>query len=553
MTFSSKIQPLSNAGLPSKAQALRDMLQSAELEFLMEAHDGLSAKIVQEAGFKGIWASGLSMSAALGVRDSNEASWTQVLEMLEFMSDATNIPILVDGDTGYGNFNNMRRAVRKLNQRNIAGICIEDKLFPKTNSFIGEGQPLADIDEFCGKIKAGKDSQLDDSFSVVARVEALISGWGLEEALKRATAYHEAGADAILIHSKKSEPTEIIAFLTEWANRCPVVIVPTTYYDTPTDEFREAGASVAIWANHNLRAAITAMREVSRRIQREESVRGVEAGIASVKDVFQLAGNDELAEAEKRYLPSDGDAVSAIVLAASRGSALGDLTADKPKCMIDVLGQPSLRHLTSTLNQGGIRDITVIRGYKKEVVNLPSLNFVDNDAYDSTGEIASLSRAEHKLKGTCLVAYGDILFRHYILDQLMQADGDIVLVVDSLWQQKDPNPASRVRDLVECSAPFKTSYLDDDTVTLQRMGPDIEKSKINGEWIGLAKFSDSGCDAVHAELAEMERDGSLDSATMIDLFNRLISAGQKISVIYVTGHWLDIDNAADLAEAQMFL
>ncbi len=553
MTFSSKIQPLSNAGLPSKAQALRDMLQSAELEFLMEAHDGLSAKIVQEAGFKGIWASGLSMSAALGVRDSNEASWTQVLEMLEFMSDATNIPILVDGDTGYGNFNNMRRAVRKLNQRNIAGICIEDKLFPKTNSFIGEGQPLADIDEFCGKIKAGKDSQLDDSFSVVARVEALISGWGLEEALKRATAYHEAGADAILIHSKKSEPTEIIAFLTEWANRCPVVIVPTTYYDTPTDEFREAGASVAIWANHNLRAAITAMREVSRRIQREESVRGVEAGIASVKDVFQLAGNDELAEAEKRYLPSDGDAVSAIVLAASRGSALGDLTADKPKCMIDVLGQPSLRHLTSTLNQGGIRDITVIRGYKKEVVNLPSLNFVDNDAYDSTGEIASLSRAEHKLKGTCLVAYGDILFRHYILDQLMQADGDIVLVVDSLWQQKDPNPASRVRDLVECSAPFKTSYLDDDTVTLQRMGPDIEKSKINGEWIGLAKFSDSGCDAVHAELAEMERDGSLNSATMIDLFNRLISAGQKISVIYVTGHWLDIDNAADLAEAQMFL
>ena len=97
----------------------------------------ISAKIVEEAGFKGIWASGLAMSAALGVRDSNEASWTQVLEVLEFMADATQIPILVDGDTGYGNFNNVRRVVQKLCQRGIGGICIEDKLFPKTNSCIG--------------------------------------------------------------------------------------------------------------------------------------------------------------------------------------------------------------------------------------------------------------------------------------------------------------------------------------------------------------------------------------------------------------------------------
>ncbi len=138
-----------------KTTQLKNMLQSPELEFLMEAHNGLSAKIVEEAGFKGVWASGLSMSAAMGVRDNNEASWTQVLEVVEFMSDATTIPILIDGDTGYGNFNNMRRLVKKLEQRNIAGVCVEDKLFPKTNSFIrGDQQPLADIEEFSGKIKA---------------------------------------------------------------------------------------------------------------------------------------------------------------------------------------------------------------------------------------------------------------------------------------------------------------------------------------------------------------------------------------------------------------
>ena len=120
----------------TKASKLRSMLGSSGLEFIMEAHNGLSARIVEEAGFKGIWASGLSMSASLGVRDNNEASWTQVLETLEFMSDATAIPILVDGDTGYGNFNNARRLVRKLEQRGIGGVCVEDKLFPKTNSFI---------------------------------------------------------------------------------------------------------------------------------------------------------------------------------------------------------------------------------------------------------------------------------------------------------------------------------------------------------------------------------------------------------------------------------
>ena len=230
-----------------KTTQLKNMIHSNELEFIMEAHNGMSAKIVEETGFKGIWGSGLAISAALGVRDNNEASWTQVLDVLEFMSDATTIPILLDGDTGYGNFNNMRRLVKKLEQRDIGGVCIEDKLFPKTNSFIGgESQPLADIDEFSSKIKAAKDTQSDDDFMVVARLEAFIAGWGLDEALRRAEAYRLAGADAVLCHSKKSNSSDIDAFLKEWDNRLPVVIVPTKYYSVPTDHFRDAGVSMAI-------------------------------------------------------------------------------------------------------------------------------------------------------------------------------------------------------------------------------------------------------------------------------------------------------------------
>jgi phosphoenolpyruvate phosphomutase len=293
------------AKMTPKTSQLKALLRSGKLEFLLEAHNGLSARIVEEAGFKGIWASGLTISAALGVRDSNEASWTQVLEVVEFMSDATSIPILLDGDTGYGNFNNVRRLVRKLEQRGVAGVCIEDKLFPKTNSFInGEQQPLANIEEFVGKIKAAKDSQQDPDFCVVARIEALIAGWGMEEALKRARAYFHAGADALLVHSKLSQPTDILGFMERWDNSCPVLIVPTMYYRTPVQQFADAGVSVAIWANHLLRGSARTMQDIAREVHQAQSVLPVEATIIPVKEVFRLQRDEELRAAELIYLPN---------------------------------------------------------------------------------------------------------------------------------------------------------------------------------------------------------------------------------------------------------
>ncbi len=537
----------------SKAARLRAMFRSPRLEFLMEAHDGVSAKIVEEAGFKGIWGSGLSISTALGVRDNNEASWTQVLDVLEFMSDASSVPILVDGDTGYGNFNNLRRVVRKLCQRDIAGICIEDKLFPKTNSFIGEGQPLADMDEFCGKIKAGKDSQTDPDFQIVARVEALISGWGLDEALVRAEAYRQAGADAILIHSKQSTADEVLAFKREWGDRGPVVIVPTKYYSTPTDAFREAGFSTVIWANQTMRSAVTAMREACRRIQRDETLVGIEENIISVKDVFDLCGNAELAEAEQRYLPSTGEGVRAVLIAASRGADLGELTEDRPKCMIEVRGQPLLRRLVATLNDGGVRDITVVRGYKKDKINLPSIRTVDNDLFANTGEAASLACALDHIRGDCLIAYGDILFRSAVLDRLLDVEGDIVVTVDALWRDRHFDSKTRVRDLAACSRPFSAGYLDDGPVTLERMGNDLADNEIQGEWMGLARLTEKGAEAVRAEIEAMAADGTLPKASLLDMFSRLAGNGHEVRVAYATGQWLDVDDAADVAKARDFL
>ena len=539
---------------PTKAARFRALLASPQLEFIMEAHNGLSAKIVEETGFKGIWASGLSLATAMGVRDRNEASWTQVIEVLEFMSDVTTVPILLDGDTGYGDFNNFRRLVKKLCQRDIAAVCIEDKVFPKTNSLIDGDQALADIDEFCGKIKAGKDSQSDDNFSVIARVEALIAGWGLDEALRRAEAYHAAGADGILIHSKRSSPDEILAFAREWANRAPLVIVPTTYYATPTERFREADVSLIIWANHNLRAALSAMRETSRRIFEEENLAGVEGKVAGLKDVFGIAGNTELVEAERKYLGTNRQETKGIVLAATRGSALEALTKDKPKCMLDLRGEPLLRRLVQSFNNAGVRDITVVCGYKHAAVDLPNIQKVVNDAYATTGEVASLACALDDVQGPALIAYGDILFRDYILDLLFDAPGDIVLAVDAKWRENSRDGRKAAPDVVVCSQPYREDlFLDEATVELQPVDGLIDPAQAHGEWTGLARVTADGLAEVRREVEAMAQDGSLPNAGLPELFNRLAQRGVRARIVYITGHWLDVNDAFDLAWARNVL
>lgn len=268
----------------------------------MEAHNGLSAKIVEESGFAGIWASGLSISASYGVRDCNEASWTQVVETVEFMADCTNIPILMDADNGFGDYNNLRTLVKKLNKINISGVCIEDKLFPKRNSLIdGVTHNLESIGDFCGKIKAAKDTQKQSDFCVIARTEAFISSRGTEEALRRADAYAEAGADGILVHSKLNNPSEVIDFMKHWKSNVPILIVPTTYYDTPVDVFEKLGVSMAIWANHNLRASILAMKEVSKQIYSSSSISALESKVSTLEEVFKLTDMDELINSKKKY------------------------------------------------------------------------------------------------------------------------------------------------------------------------------------------------------------------------------------------------------------
>lgn len=287
---------------PTVYSSIPTQLRSSEVTFFMEAHNALSARIARDAGFTALWASGLTISASQGVRDANELSWSQIVDILELMADAVDVPILVDGDTGHGNFNNARRFSRKLEDRQLGGICIEDKLFPKTNSFIGERQPLARVDEFVGKIRALLDARRSASYGVIARTEALVSGAPISEAIDRASAYADAGVDAVLVHSKQASVAEVQAFCDKWDGRCPIIVVPTTYPNTTHEDFRRMGVAGVIFANHLLRTSIHAMQRAAIEIRRNQTVVGI-SDMVSVGEVFDLSDDAGLRADERLYLP----------------------------------------------------------------------------------------------------------------------------------------------------------------------------------------------------------------------------------------------------------
>ena len=537
----------------SKTETLHTLLHTPGTECLIEAHNGMSARIVEESGAKGIWASGLALSAQYGVRDSNEASWTQIVDMLEFMSDVTSIPILLDGDTGYGNFNNMRRLVKKLEQRKIAGVCIEDKEFPKTNSFIDpHRQALASCEEFCGKIRAGKDSQEDEHFCIVARTEALITGQGIAEALYRAECYRDAGADAILIHSKSPRADEVLEFAQEWADRSPLIVIPTTYYSTPIEVFENMRIRLVIWANHLIRSCITSMRKTAREIVRTRSARTIEDGIAPVQELFRLQSTEELAAAEARYLAAPPTTASAIILAASRGSALQGLTERQPKVMLSINGKTLLAQLLELLRKQGIHDITLVAGYKRETIQYEGICCIANENYADNGELSSLFMAKKAFSNDMFIMYGDLLLRGYILRDLQETPGDIVVIVDSN-AQRDASPG----DSVWCDHPDNRALFRQNVQLLrtnrQAGGTDSADDTLpSGQWIGLMRVRGQGREWLDAALQTLQDQDDFATKSLPDLLGHLVDCGHPVHVHYIQGHWLNINTAEDVRQASGF-
>lgn len=192
----------SPASARTAADRLRELFAQPGVVRIVSAHNPLGARLAERAGFDGVWSSGLEVSASQGVPDTDILTMSELLGVASSMAAAVDVPVIADCDAGYGNAHNVMNMIRRYEAAGIAAVSIEDKRFPKVNSFIPGRQELAPIGEFCGKLAAAKEAQRHPGLMVIARIEALIAGWGMDEALRRGEAYARAGADAVLIHAK---------------------------------------------------------------------------------------------------------------------------------------------------------------------------------------------------------------------------------------------------------------------------------------------------------------------------------------------------------------
>lgn len=284
--------------------ALKQALDERRLFTAMAAHNPLAARLAAEAGFDGIWGSGFELSASYAVPDANILSMGTHLDMMRAIACTVSVPLIADIDTGFGNAVNVSYVVPQYEAAGAAAVVMEDKTFPKDTSLRADGrQELVRIEEFQGKIEAAVQARRDSGFVVVARTEALIAGQGQAEALRRGLAYEEAGADAILIHSKQKTPDEILAFIEAWQGRTPLVLVPTAYPQLTEADIAATGkVGVVIYGNHAIRAAAGAMRAVFAQIRREGGIAGVDAQLPSVKDIIAWQGDAVMRDIESKFL-----------------------------------------------------------------------------------------------------------------------------------------------------------------------------------------------------------------------------------------------------------
>ena len=517
----------------------------------MEAHNGISAKLVEKSNFDGIWASGLTISASMGLRDVNEMSWSQVCDILNYITLSSNLPVILDADTGYGSFNNTIHLARHLERIGIEGICIEDKIFPKKNSFyLGNKQPLEDIETFAGKIKAIKDTF--PNIQVIARIESLIAGWGIEEALKRAYAYREAGADAILIHSKKKNISEIDEFISSWEKDFPIVLVPTTYYKTKPEYFIKKKVRIVIWANHLLRSSISSMEKTLKIIKKDRSLKKIENNIFPVKEIFKITNMEELSKNEIKYLPQK-ESINAIILAATQGKEFGNLTKVVPKSLLKLNEKSLLDYQINILNKSSIKDISIVSGFKPYLFKFHNTKLYVNRNWKVTSNLKSLWEAKNELKET-IISYGDIIYSEKAIQMLSYSSKekeDIVILCDKSWLNDTDHRSQYIG--VRCKVSKNKNIFSENIQRVSKLEVNLSKKNCDGEFIGMLRLSFKGSLIFKKYLNILKKSNQLDKMMLEDFINYLIKNKQKVFAKYIDGGWLDVDNEGQLNYAKKFI
>ncbi|MBA7496120.1 2-methylisocitrate lyase [subsurface metagenome] len=444
----------------------------------------------------------------------------------------------------------------------VSMVIIEDKKFPKRNSLEGGTiQDQEDSDVFATKIKRGKDVQISDDFMIVARIESLIAGSGLKDAIFRAKKYLLAGADGIMIHSKQRDPKEILEFAKEYEKltkelgfRKPLVCVPTTYNTITEDELIDHGFNIIIYANHLLRAAHKAMKEAASIILRNKRAFEAESMCSPVKTVFKDVGFLDVKEKDMKYIKGP---IKVIIPAAGT-----DPEFNIPKAMTLLKGKSVLQRQIETLKNCGINDITVIRGCKKEEFNVDGVKYIDNDEYNKYYILHSLFKAEEYMEGGFLFIYSDILFNEQIIKNLLNSKGDIILVLDNSYTYHKHKIDKNLELILTKNKPSEqTRDLYQKENEIIRIGRSINMDMADYEFTGIAYFSEYGVEIIKQIYHECELNhegnfheaNSFENASFIDLIQEVIDRGFRVDILEVHKGWFELHNKKDIEIAEKLI
>ena len=575
MTLLNNILPEARRG------KLKALLDRGKIVRVLEAHNGLSGIIANNACIEGqsnevpvqrefdaIWESSLTDSASKGHPDIEVVSFDSRLQSINEILAVTHKPMIVDGDTG-GDANNFEYMVTKLERAGVSAVIIEDKVFPKRNSLEpGVQQTLQEPEVFAQKIHRGKSVQISSDFMIIARLESLIAGKSVDDAISRAQIYLETGADGVMIHSKEKDPAQIMEFakryqeMTQKMNlKKPMVCVPTTYNTLTEDELRTAGFRIVIYANHLLRSANKAMEETARTILLNQRSFEADPICSPVREIFKTVGFLDVKEKDK--LDEDNKNTPVIIPAAGEDPSLSSILNGKPKSMFEVAGKTLLDWQISALKNNNLTNITVITGYKSGKMKAEGTTFQENKNYKRGSELHSLMEARGKMTKGFIMLYSDILFEDHIMAEILTCREDIILVVDNTMQYHAPE-ANKIQDFVISKNKHqptrrKISFACENIIS--KIGSKLNPETATHEFIGLAKFTKTGAeqllqtyeDCVKNYHGKFQEADDISQFKFTDLIQEMIDRGYVANFLEIHKGWLEIHRVEDIDLANHFL
>ena len=575
MTLLNNILPETRRG------KLKALLDREKIVRVLEAHNGLSGIIANNACIEGqsnevpvqrefdaIWESSLTDSASKGHPDIEIVSFDSRLQSINEILAVTHKPMIVDGDTG-GDANNFEYMVTKLERAGVSAVIIEDKVFPKRNSLEpGVQQTLQEPEVFAQKIHRGKSVQISSDFMIIARLESLIAGKSVDDAISRAQIYLETGADGVMIHSKEKDPAQIMEFakryqeMTQKINlKKPMVCVPTTYNTLTEDELRTAGFRIVIYANHLLRSANKAMEETARTILLNQRSFEADPICSPVREIFKTVGFLDVKEKDK--LDEDNKNTPVIIPAAGEDPSLSSILNGKPKSMFEVAGKTLLDWQISALKNNNLTNITVITGYKSGQMQAEGTIFQENKNYKKGSELHSLMEARGKMTTGFIMLYSDILFEDHIMAEILTCHEDIILVVDNTMQYHAPE-ANKIQDFVISKNKHqptrrKISFACENIIS--KIGSKLNPETATHEFIGLAKFTKTGAeqllqtyeDCVKNYHGKFQEADDISQFKFTDLIQEMIDRGYVANFLEIHKGWLEIHRVEDIDLANHFL